>query len=654
MSGAAQVNPGLHIGGAGSGGGGGNTWIGLSDTPAAYAGAAEQLTGPNTAETAIEYKPLTKVRAEGTVVVDNTLRSVLIGENGPGNWTTATGADTVAVGDGALAALEAGAGNIGIGTGALDAETDGSESVAIGLNALGAFNGSGATGEFGGAVAVGTRAMALTARGFGNNVAVGFEAMERMLSVGANGDSAQHNTAVGYRALRHQAGAQSGSKQNTAVGSQALENINDNVLSHTASGYLSGNALTSGQRNTLYGKGSGSSLTTGDDNILIGVDVQASGVGVDDELNIGDLIFGTKAPSAARIRIGGSGAITGDASLDLAQTDAAFRTNRLTDVQEAALTLADGMSWYNSDADQFRGHLAGNTESFQMVDPALNGFRLTPDSGQPIPDTSNNDALTVVYMSPYKSNRIALYDGTQWNVHESAEISYTLAGRTDDLPFDLFAYDNAGTLDLEVLDWTDATTRATAIVRQDGVWCQSGNLSRRWVGTCMPNAATTYAWVTRVIASGVGNPALEFGLFNADNRHRFGFLRKDTDSHTYAVNAWRQWRADDEFQVNVVHGVEEETIFAQATSAVSGAGTVRGAIGVSYDSTTSVAQGVQSDTVSISSRDAALSASMARLAQLGVHFVALVQRVPTSNTVTFIGGNNGAASSSGFNGTWVC
>ena len=52
-------------------------------------------------------------------------------------------------------------------------------------------------------------------------------------------------------------------------------------------------------------------------------------------------------------------------------------------------------------------------------------------------------------------------------------------------------YNNAGTVTLDSTIWTNATTRATAIVRtQDGVKTKDGDNTRRYVGTIRMNASS--------------------------------------------------------------------------------------------------------------------------------------------------------------------
>ena len=91
------------------------------------------------------------------------------------------------------------------------------------------------------------------------------------------------------------AGAGAAGARNTAVGEGAL--LNGGGDDNVAIGYLAGDVLTSGSKNTFLGHSaganSGTGITTGDSNILIGYDVQASDQAVDQELNIGDAMYAT-------------------------------------------------------------------------------------------------------------------------------------------------------------------------------------------------------------------------------------------------------------------------------------------------------------------------------------------------------------------------
>lgn len=113
---------------------------------------------------------------------------------------------------------------------------------------------------------------------------------------------------------------------------------------------------------------------------------------------------------------------------------------------------------------------------------SIQDFRLTFESGVPI-STTDQTAKTTLYCTPYTGNSIALYDGVgTWNTRTSAEFSISLAGLTANTNYDVFCYDNSGTPTLELLAWTNDTTRATALVRQNGVLVKSGATTRRHMG----------------------------------------------------------------------------------------------------------------------------------------------------------------------------
>ena len=83
--------------------------------------------------------------------------------------------------------------------------------------------------------------------------------------------------------------------------------------------------------------------------------------------------------------------------------------------------------------------------------------RLTPSSGTPILSADVTGATTI-YWTPYNGDMIGLYNGTSWIVRQFSETSLSLSGLVQNALYDIFAYDNAGTLTLEALEWTAPTT----------------------------------------------------------------------------------------------------------------------------------------------------------------------------------------------------
>jgi hypothetical protein len=122
--------------------------------------------------------------------------------------------------------------------------------------------------------------------------------------------------------------------------------------------------------------------------------------------------------------------------------------------------------------------------------PATCDLRLTLVSGNPI--GTETDSGSTIYLSPYVGTDIALYNGTAWDLLATPEVSLDISGLSDGI-YDIFAYNDSGTVTLEVSDpWTDMNDRDDPLVQQDGVWVKSADSTRRLVGTSYVTSGTTY------------------------------------------------------------------------------------------------------------------------------------------------------------------
>ena len=101
----------------------------------------------------------------------------------------------------------------------------------------------------------------------------------------------------------------------------------------------------------------------------------------------------------------------------------------------------------------------GTDEYLTRADLALRTFeaRLTPTSGSP---EATSAAFSTLYLSPYRGNKINLYDGSVWRTHTLSEISVAIPSIQYRL-FDVFVYDNNGTLTLETQNWTQTSASIT-------------------------------------------------------------------------------------------------------------------------------------------------------------------------------------------------
>lgn len=213
-------------------------------------------------------------------------------------------------------------------------------------------------------------------------------------------------------------------------------------------------------------------------------------------------------------------------------------------------------------------------------------FRLTLTSGTPVTTADVTGAATL-YCSPYKGNRIALFDGTNWNMRTSAEFSLALGTLSSGKPYDVFCYDNAGVPTLEFLVWTNDTTRATALALQNGVLSKTGALTRRYLGTFYTTAATT-----------TEDSLANRYVYNYYNRvRRPCFKQIDGTNYTYTTNTIRQARGSTNNQLNILLGVAEDSVGAEIWAEISNTNVgLEVQVGVGLDSTTAYATGSVSGT----------------------------------------------------------
>ena len=264
--------------------------------------------------------------------------------------------------------------------------------------------------------------------------------------------------------------------------------------------------------------------------------------------------------------------------------------------------------------------------------PSVCDGRLTLTSGTPV-TTADVTAATSIYFTPYIGDRIAIYDGTRWRLYAFAELTLALGTLTAALPYDVFIYDNAGTLTLEALAWTNGTTRATALVRQNGVWCKTGALTRRYLGTFYTTATTTTE----------DSEAKRF-LWNAYNRVEKVVSRLTTGTWTYQSVTIRQANATAANKIEIVAGLAESYLRAALPSLrETDAGPSYGNSFFGIDSTTTLATsslgGHGPAAVSLFSEATAL---FKQIVSIGYHYLAWLEaNNNATSAVTYYGDGGG-------------
>lgn len=259
--------------------------------------------------------------------------------------------------------------------------------------------------------------------------------------------------------------------------------------------------------------------------------------------------------------------------------------------------------------------------------------RLTLTSGTPV-TTSDVTGATSIYYTPYIGNQIGLYTGSAWVSYTFAELSLALGTLTSGLPYDVFLDYNDGTPQLTMTAWTNGTTRATALVRQDGILVKTGDTQQRYLGTFYTISTTQTA-----DSSTVGRY-----VWNYYNRvDRFMVAADTANSWTYSANSYQQANANTANQLNFVVGVAEDAIRANllAFGETSGATarTIYAAIGL--DSTTTPTGQWTFGVVSTATFGRQFNAKYEGIPGIGVHFLAWLERGAGADTQTWYGDSGG-------------
>jgi hypothetical protein len=163
------------------------------------------------------------------------------------------------------------------------------------------------------------------------------------------------------------------------------------------------------------------------------------------------------------------------------------------------------------------------------IDPSIMGLRLSPLTGVPDP---NGDTLgaTSLFLVPYVSGAIALFDGTAWQMRTTnTSISLALGTLTFPAVYDVYAYWTGSAIALELLVWSGLSTPPSRD-RQDGVLVKHIAPTRRYVGSIRPSSATT-----------IDDSVLLRGVWNFNNRvPKNLYVAEATGTWTYNSAVWRQ------------------------------------------------------------------------------------------------------------------
>ena len=283
------------------------------------------------------------------------------------------------------------------------------------------------------------------------------------------------------------------------------------------------------------------------------------------------------------------------------------------------------------------GPVASMAQDFQA--------RLTLTSATPVV-AADQTAKTTVYLTPYLGNRIALYDGAEWTLKKLTEISIAVPATTSQM-YDIFVYNNAGTLTLEAVAWTNDTTRATALTRQDGVYVKTGTLTKRYVGSFRTTGAsgeTEDSFAKRFVWNYYNRVLRPMRVLEA------------TNTWTYTTAAFQQANAAATNQLDFIIGLDEQPVSATvvANAANDNAG-VALTVAIGLDSATVAStSGIRSTVFTpVAAYKVQLCAHYKGFPGIGRHYLSWLEYSVATGTTTWAGDNGALLLQSGIHGEYL-
>jgi hypothetical protein len=251
--------------------------------------------------------------------------------------------------------------------------------------------------------------------------------------------------------------------------------------------------------------------------------------------------------------------------------------------------------------------------------------RLTLESGVPL-STTDQTSKSTLYLTPHRGHGITLYDGTRWKGYTFTEPSLALSGLTVDKNYDVFAFVSGSTVTLELGPaWTNDTTRATALVRQNGLWVKSGATTRLYLGTLRAVTATT-------THDTVG---ARF-LYNEFNRAPRLLSIYQNTPHSYASATYRMWNNDATLVTKWVRGsVGAPIVVTYFLDVLPSTATARAHAGFALDTTSGIYGGNLMGGLAAEISQNGIWILTESEAPVGYHFVAAQQAAVDSVSITF-------------------
>lgn len=288
---------------------------------------------------------------------------------------------------------------------------------------------------------------------------------------------------------------------------------------------------------------------------------------------------------------------------------------------------------------------AGTITQLSAVDVLTPGGRLGLRTGFAQNDvelvTTNAQTL---YYQPYMHDRVNIWNGSLWVPFQLTYngLSLSLSGLTTTLPYDIYVFDNSGTLTLQAVVWTGTTgfTRGTfqgmPVKGSDARFLYLGTIQMQATSQCEDSYSRRFVW------NYFNKVAVKMQKFDS------------TATWNYTTASYRAMNNSNANRIEVVSGDYFSLMDSVAITTTLGGAVVR-RLGIGLDSvTTNSAQQEGTYTPGTATNIGTLVTQMNARYQiylLGYHFLQAIELGGAS--VSFQGSGTGG-SSSGIQGSWMC
>ena len=280
--------------------------------------------------------------------------------------------------------------------------------------------------------------------------------------------------------------------------------------------------------------------------------------------------------------------------------------------------------------------------------------RLTLISGTPVLSTSSGAGVSTIYYTPYLGQLGPNWNGTNFIPAIIPELSLSISGLAAGSVYDVFYWNNSGTMTLVCGPaWTNATTRSagTAVARVQGILVNSVSISGGpsagygiYIGTIATDAGGATVTFNPQPASAAGGPTngAWVGLWNQYNSVGISVAEQDSKVSWSPTASWGPADASTNNRITFVTGQAQDGISATYFVQLFALNFPNyGYAGIGFDSTTtpSVVGTVQSGSGG-SGANATISFNLSILPQLGKHYIQALE-IASSGAPIFYGGSGG-------------